>query len=93
MRYFKIAIAALKYPALRGAAMPPAQPLACIAAEGGIANNCVVCNSRQYIAKFFILYHIKQKKSSGCHLGCELYNEKTADNGVTRYNLVYNGDK
>ncbi len=27
------------------------------------------------------------------HLGCELYNEKTADNGVTRYNLVYNGDK
>lgn len=27
------------------------------------------------------------------HLGCKLYNTKTADNGVTRYNLVYNGDK
>ncbi len=29
----------------------PRKPLACIAAVGGIANNCVVCNSGQYIKK------------------------------------------
>jgi GNAT superfamily N-acetyltransferase len=26
------------------------------------------------------------------HFGCNLYNAVTADNGVTRYCLVYNGD-
>ncbi len=57
MRCFKIALAILKHPAKRGtAAMPPAQPfilprkpMACNAAYGGIANNCIVCNIGQYI--------------------------------------------
>ena len=27
------------------------------------------------------------------HYGCELYNQTLASNGVTRYNLVWTGDK
>jgi hypothetical protein len=27
------------------------------------------------------------------HMGCEIYNEIKADNGVTRYNLCYRGAK
>ena len=34
---------------LRSRSYSPCKPKACIAAIGGIANNCIVCNSGQYI--------------------------------------------
>lgn len=40
-----------------------------------------------------LLFDIDMKDYSDMyqHFGCELYNTVTADNGVTRYSLVYNG--
>ncbi len=57
MRCFKIAIGILKHPAKRDGGFAacairsysPRKPKACIAAVGGIANNCIVCNIGQYI--------------------------------------------
>ena len=56
MRCFKIANAILKHPAKRGRRLrrlrsrsySPRKPKACRVAAGGIANNCIVCNSGQY---------------------------------------------
>ncbi len=76
MRCFKIAIAILKQRAKRGRRLrrlrsrsySPRKPKACRAAAGGIANNCIVCNSGQYITAFpriFLLNFAEQKTPPG----------------------------
>lgn len=42
-----------------------------------------------------LLFDTDMKEYAGMyqHFGCELYNEVTADNGVTRYSLCYKGRK
>ncbi|MBE5898807.1 MAG: GNAT family N-acetyltransferase [Lachnospiraceae bacterium] len=62
----------------------------------GIATELVEFAKRKAkINKIPLLFHTDMPSYAEMykHLGCRLYNEVTADNGVTRYCLCYNVDK